>query len=114
MVFAEAENYNILRAAQIVKDEGIALPILLGTRKRVEELMLEHNIDLKGCPIIDPYHEDETNRQEYALQLYARRQRKGTTLHEAHKLMTQRNYYGCMMIQNGKVKQMWKNMNLFH
>jgi malate dehydrogenase (oxaloacetate-decarboxylating)(NADP+) len=102
VVFAEAENYNILRAAQIIKDEGIAIPILLGTRKRVEEIMNEHNIDLHDCEIIDPYHEDEENRKEYAKQLYAKRQRKGTTLHEAHKLMTQRNYYGCMMVQNGK------------
>lgn len=102
VVFAEAENYNILRAAQIVKDEGIALPILLGTRKRVEEIMLENNIDLQDCPIIDPYNEDELNRELFAQQLYLKRQRKGTTMHEARKLMTQRNYYGCMMIENGK------------
>jgi len=100
VVFAEAENYNILRAAQVVRDEGIAIPILLGTRKRVEEIMNEHNIDLYDCLIIDPYNEDEDNREKFALQLYGKRQRKGTTLHEARKLMTQRNYYGCMMVEN--------------
>ena len=102
VVFAEAENYNILRAAQIVKDEGIALPILLGTRKRVEEIMNEHNIDLHDCPIIDPYNEDEALLEEFATRFYTKRQRKGTTMHEARKSMTQRNFYGCMMVETGR------------
>ncbi len=102
VVFAEAENYNILRAAQIVKDEGIALPILLGTRKRVEEIMNEHNIDLHDCPIIDPYNEDEVLLEEFATRFYTKRQRKGTTMHEARKSMTQRNFYGCMMVETGR------------
>ena len=101
VVFAEAENYNILRAAQIVRDEGIAKPILLGTRKRVLEIMQENNIDLHDCPIIDPYNQDEELREEFAKEFYTRRQRKGTTLHEARKLMTQRNYFGCMMVERG-------------
>ncbi len=101
VVFAEAENYNILRAAQIVRDEGIAKPILLGTRKRVLEIMQENNIDLHDCPIIDPYNQDEELREEFAQEFYTRRQRKGTTMHEARKLMTQRNYFGCMMVERG-------------
>lgn len=101
VVFAEAENYNILRAAQIVRDEGIAKPILLGTRKRVLEIMQENNIDLHDCPIIDPYNQDEELREEFAQEFYTKRQRKGTTMHEARKLMTQRNYFGCMMVERG-------------
>jgi malate dehydrogenase (oxaloacetate-decarboxylating)(NADP+) len=110
VVFAEAENYDILKAAQLSRDEGIAIPILLGTKSRVLEIMDEHNLDLKDCLIIDPYNHDEENRELYAQQFYAQRQRKGTTLHEARKLMTMRNYYGCMMIKNGRADALISGM----
>ena len=101
VVFAEADNYNILKAALIVKEEGIAHPILLGNKTKISKLMEENNLDLGNVPIIDPFLEAEDTREIYATQLYNRRNRKGVTLHDARKMMTQRNYYGSMMVANG-------------
>jgi malate dehydrogenase (oxaloacetate-decarboxylating)(NADP+) len=101
VVFAEADTYKILRAAQIVKDEGIATPILLGNAERIREIMRENELDLGDVQIIDP--RIETDRSlEFAQYLFKKRQRKGVTLFEAKKLMVDRNYYGACMVQFGE------------
>lgn len=101
VVFAEADNFKILKAAQIAKEEGIAIPILLGNKEKIDSLMEEHAIDLGHVSIIDPLLEHE-KREEYGQKFFARRQRKGINVYEAVKLMRDRNYYGCMMVNEGE------------
>ena len=101
VVFAEADNYKILRAAQIVKEERIATPILLGNVARIKKIIKESDLELDNVEIIDP-REDCANFDEYAEYLYNKRQRRGITLSEARKMIHQRNYYGACMVQFGK------------
>ncbi|MBE9664770.1 NADP-dependent malic enzyme [Mucilaginibacter boryungensis] len=101
VVFAEADNYKILRAAQIVKDEGIATPILLGNTEKIKQILRENELDLGDVKIIDIRTDCVENAQEYAEFLFKKRQRRGITLYEAKKLMRDRNYYGASMVQFG-------------
>jgi len=101
VVFAEADNYKILKAAQIVKEEGIAIPILLGKKQKIEEIIEENELDLEGVSIIDPMEEVELT-QQFAQYLFEQRQRRGITLYEAKKLMRDRNYFGACMVQFGQ------------
>jgi len=101
IVFAEADNYKILKAAQIVLDEGIAIPILLGNIDKIKAIMIEHELELDGVSIINPLEELAKNAQ-FAEYLYKKRQRRGVTLFEAKKLMRDRNYYGATMLEFGE------------
>jgi malate dehydrogenase (oxaloacetate-decarboxylating)(NADP+) len=100
VVFAEADNYKILKAAQIVKDEGIAIPILLGNKERIQALMNENNLDLDDVQILEPALETEKSKK-YAEFLYRKRQRKGMSRKQANKLILDRNYFGASMVQFG-------------
>jgi len=103
VVFAEADNYKILRAAQRVLDEGIAKPILLGDEAKIRSLMAENNIELADTVIIDPRNAaQDAKRVEYGRTFFEKRQRKGMTQYEARKLMYERNYFGAMMVENGE------------
>lgn len=103
VVFAEADSYKTLRAAQIVKEEKIAFPILLGNRKKIEDLISEYEFDLKDVEIIDPFEEIDTPRFDNFVQhLYAKRQRRGISENDARKLMTNRNYFAASMVQFGE------------
>lgn len=103
VVFAEADNYKILKAAQIVKDEGIAKPILLGKVERIKQLIDTYELDLDDVPIIDPRSSgQEQLRNKYAQHFYEMRQRKGYTLHESRKIMRERNYFGTAMVRWGE------------
>ncbi len=101
VVFAEADNYKILKAAQIVRDEGIAIPILLGDKEKISQIMLENELELEGVLIINPL-EDLNTCNNYAELLYKKRQRRGVTLFESKKLMRDRNYFGAAMVQFGE------------
>jgi malate dehydrogenase (oxaloacetate-decarboxylating)(NADP+) len=100
VVFAEANHHKILKAAQVLIDEGIAKPILLGNEKEIFELIEEHKLDLHGCPIINPLHEQESVTR-YAESLYQKRQRKGLSYLDCVRLMRDRNYFGAMMLESG-------------
>ena len=100
VVFAEADNRKILKAAQIIRDEKIANPILLGNRAKILTLIEENSLDLQNVTIIDPLEESEKLSQ-FADILYKKRQRKGMTLADASRLVTQRNYFGAMMVETG-------------
>ncbi|MBT6438113.1 MAG: NADP-dependent malic enzyme [Flavobacteriales bacterium] len=103
VVFAEADNYKILKAAQIVRDEGIAEPILLGKKKKIANLIEQYQLDLDNVEIIDPRSEKEENRRnEFAELLYEKRQRRGMTLVEAQHEMRERNYFGATMVETGQ------------
>jgi malate dehydrogenase (oxaloacetate-decarboxylating)(NADP+) len=101
VVYPEADNYKILKAAQIVHDEGVALPILLGNREKIEQIARANSLDLEGCEIIDIL-QDEAKRHEYAELLFRKRQRKGMTLYEGKRLMRERNFFGAMMLDQGE------------
>jgi malate dehydrogenase (oxaloacetate-decarboxylating)(NADP+) len=102
VVFAEADNYKILKAAQIVNDEGIAKPILLGNVEKITAMIEENNLDLKGVPIVDPRSKDEeATRHRFGDNLYDKRRRRGLTLYESRKLMQERNYFGASMVDTG-------------
>lgn len=102
VVFAEADNYKVLRAAQVVKDEEIAIPILLGNHKRIRALMDEYHLELTGVEIIDPKEEEwQDKRYEYGDVLYGKRQRRGITQFEARQKMRDRNHFGAMMVNQG-------------
>ena len=102
VVFAEAEHYKILKAAQQVKDEGIAIPVLLGRKQKILDLIEEFSIEFDDLIIIDPKDlSQEKKREEYGDILWEKRKRKGLTQFEARKLMRERNYFGSMMVETG-------------
>ena len=105
IVFTEADNYKILKAAQIVRDEGIARPILLGNREKINRLIEENHLDLGDTPIIDP-RQEEDKRHYFGELLFHKRRRRGYTLYEARKIMNERNYYGAMMVEVGEADAM--------
>jgi malate dehydrogenase (oxaloacetate-decarboxylating)(NADP+) len=100
VVFAEANHHKILKAAQVLKDEGIAKPILLGNPEEIHKLIEDFKLDLHDCPIIYPRADDETVKR-YAEELYKKRQRKGITYQDCTRLMRERNYFGSMMVELG-------------
>ncbi len=107
VVFAEADHHKMLKAAQLVRDEGIAKPILLGDRERIMRLMEEYHIDLGDTPIIDPRESgQEELRQRFGDMLFQKRKRRGHTLYEARKVMQDRNYFGVMMVETGMADAM--------
>ena len=100
VVFGDADTYKILKAAQILSDEGIAEPILLGNREKIDNLISENNLDIGHITVIDPL-EEKHQRYIFAEKLFEKRQRRGITLHDARKLMRERSYYGTMMVETG-------------
>lgn len=100
VVFAEADNMKILKAAQIIRDEKIAHPILLGNRAKIMALIEEHSLDLHNETIIDPMEEKEMV-EKFTQILYKKRMRKGMTPADASRLVTQRNYFGALMVETG-------------
>jgi malate dehydrogenase (oxaloacetate-decarboxylating)(NADP+) len=103
VVFAEGDNFKILKAAQIAMEEGICIPILLGDRSKIRKRIEEYSLDLDGVEIIDPRsREEEERRLRYAEMLFTKRQRKGFTLFESQKIMRERNYFGAMMVEIGE------------
>ena len=107
LVFAEADNPKILKAAQIIYDEGGAYPILLGNEKRIRDIALSNLIDLDGIPIIDPQSDELADkRKEYAELFFQKRNRRGFNKYESQKIISNRNYFGCMMVETGEADAM--------
>lgn len=101
VVFAEADQLTVLKAAQIVHEEGIAIPILLGRKDKIQELKEEIEFDAEVL-VIDPKSDEEEKRKNaYAEIFWQQRKRRGITLHAAKKLMRERNYYAAMMVNEG-------------
>jgi malate dehydrogenase (oxaloacetate-decarboxylating)(NADP+) len=101
VVFAEADTFKILKAAQIIQEEGIAIPILLGNHAKIKRILSDNHIELAKCQIIDVY-EDNERLERFGELLYQKRQRKGITAYEGRKLMLDRNYFGAMMVETGE------------
>jgi malate dehydrogenase (oxaloacetate-decarboxylating)(NADP+) len=107
IVFAEADNVKILKAAQIVIDEGIGFPILLGDETKIKAIALANKIDLEGLPIYDPRSDEmEERRNRFGELFFKKRGRKGFNFYESKKVMKDRNYFGCMMVETGEADAM--------
>lgn len=107
VVFAEADHLDVLKAAQIVFEEGFGIPILLGRKTIIEELMAEIEFDHDGIKIIDPKSdENQEVLTRYAEKYWAGRRRSGVTLYSAKRLMRERNYFASMMVNEGDADAM--------
>lgn len=103
VVFAEADSLKVLKASQVVREESIAFPILLGNEARIRRLAEENGIELEDTVIIDPKSDEMHEKRHYFGDLFFRkRQRKGFNKYEAGKIMRERNYFGCMMVETGE------------
>ncbi len=110
IVFPEGEEEKILRAAQILVDEGIAKPILLGDETEIKTIAANQNIDLTGITIIDPINSDMV--KSYTEEFYTMRQRKGVTLAEARRTIRKsRNHFGSMMVLMGDADTLLSGIN---
>ncbi len=102
IIFAEADHLSVLKAAQIVYEDGIGKPILMGNKTIIHELMEEIKFDV-DLQIIDPKSDDENERRERFAKIYwEKRQRKGVTLIDALGWMRERNYFAAMMVNEGE------------
>jgi len=100
LIFAEADHLDVLKAAQIVYEEKIAVPILLGNRAQIEKLRATLNFD-DEVVVIDPKEEVYREQRDlYADLFWKDQRRKGYTLYDAQRLMRERNYFASMMIKN--------------
>lgn len=110
VVFIDAENPSVLKAAQVVLEEKIAYPILLGNREKIAALLEEYDISMPGIRIINPQlpqgEEDAQIQKLYSERFYEKRKRKGVTPQEAADLMRSRSYYGAMMVEIGDADAM--------
>jgi malate dehydrogenase (oxaloacetate-decarboxylating)(NADP+) len=101
VVFAEADQLNVLKAAQIAYDEGVAIPILLGRQDVIRDLMNEIDFDA-DIQIVDPKADEQTERKNrYADAYWEKHQRDGVTQYSARKIMRERNYFAAMMVNEG-------------
>ena len=102
IVFADAENAKVLKAAQQVLDEKVGYPILMGIEKKIKAIAAAHSIDLEGMPILDCKDDDaEDLRRQFGDIFFEKRHRKGVNKYESYKLMKDRNHFGCMMVEIG-------------
>jgi malate dehydrogenase (oxaloacetate-decarboxylating)(NADP+) len=107
VVFADAENVKVLKAAQLAYEEGVAYPILLGDVKNINEIAEINGIELDGIPVLDPKSKEmEEFRTKFGDQFFLKRQRKGLNRYEAAKAMKERTHFGCMMVETGEADAM--------
>ncbi len=105
VIFADAEHYNVLRAAEVCIHEGFAQPILLGQKAKILDIIEEYKLDdlLEQAKIIEPYSiEERGRRQKYAQYFFENRNRKGVRYRDANEKMYNRNYFGMMMVEHGE------------
>ena len=107
VVFSEADNIKILKAAQTAYEEGVAFPILLGKKAVISSLIEEYELDFQDVEIIDPKSDDEIERRRsYGSAFFEKRMRKGFTEYEAIQIMRERNHFGAMMVEIGDADAM--------
>jgi malate dehydrogenase (oxaloacetate-decarboxylating)(NADP+) len=109
VVFPEGEEPKVLRAAQILADEGIARPVLLGRREVIERAAAEHGVPTDELEVVDIA--SSPRRDDYARYLWGRRQRKGLSLGEARQRLSNPNYFGCCMLALGEADAVLSGVN---
>ena len=105
VVLADGYNERVIRAAQEIVEEGIAVPVLVGREAKINDIVELHGLDLEGVEIVHPIVNDEV-RHEYAEALYTSRERKGLTRAEARSRMYQPGYFAGMMVRQGDADAM--------
>ena len=107
IVFSDANNLNVLQAARIIKNEAIAIPVLVGDKKRINKLALENKIDVSDFEIINNTSDaNKEQRTKYAKLFFNKRARSGTSMIGAERLMYDKNYFGAAMVESGDVDAM--------
>lgn len=102
VVFAEAQKFEMLKAAEIVKNEGLAEPVLIGSERRINQLIEENELELKDVEIIDPKSVAELERRhQFAEMYFNKRKRHGVTMVSAKDLMQHRNFFAPMLVETG-------------
>jgi malate dehydrogenase (oxaloacetate-decarboxylating)(NADP+) len=113
IVFPEGENLQILRAVQIIIDEKIAQPILIGSNEKIKQIAKENDIHLNDTEIIEP--ENYKMLPEYINDLHQLRNRKGVTRTVAERLLkNDRNYLGAMMVRKGAADCMLSGVTRYY
>lgn len=103
ILFADAENLKVLKAVREVLDEGIAIPILLGSREKIQAICEENHLDLGETEILDFKHAEHANLvAEFAELFYEKRKRRGVTRWEANKQVRKSNYFAAMMLETNR------------
>lgn len=105
LVFTDGETYKVLKAAQILVDDGIAKPIVLGRREKIDVLVEKYSLSLDGIEVLD-LRENNDQIISYADMFFKARNRKGLTAYEAKRHMKTRGYFGAMMVKNGDADAM--------
>ena len=100
IVFPEGDDPRILRASRILADEGIARPILLGDLDAIRRQADEASLTLEDIELVNP--RTASDRDQYAQELWQRRQRRGMTQREAQARVLDPMYYGLMMLRAGR------------
>ena len=100
IVFTEGDNYRILKSAEILISNGVAKPILLGSKEKMEAIIEEYQLELQEAEFID-IMADRDGRERYATQMYEFRKRRGWTMGECRSKIKSREYYGNMMLRDG-------------
>lgn len=110
VVFADAENIEVLKAVRVVVEEKIAFPILLGNQEKVKEMLAAADIHLPGIRVIDPVKPvnevEKHSLTTYANHLFQARSRKGVTMEDARRMVHNRSYYGALMVELGDADAM--------
>ena len=99
IVLPEGDEPRTVQAAKIIKDEGLAKPVLLGKLEAIKNTAKETGTDITGIEIIDPA--ESPKAKDYAAELYELRKAKGVTEEDAAKLVQDVMYYGIMMVKTG-------------
>ncbi len=100
IVFPEGEEEGILRAAQIILDEKIAKPILLGSRSIIKQKIEDLGLDLDGSDVINPSKSEHF--EQYVKKYHELRQRKGVTKSDSERSLKTHNIFGMMMVKEGQ------------
>ena len=106
VVFAEADQLEVLKAAQRIYEDGIGIPVLLGNKEVIKALKYE--IGFTGrVDVIDPKSDAEkTRREKFVKHYWKLRERRGITYEVAERLMRERNYFGTMLVETGQADAM--------
>jgi malate dehydrogenase (oxaloacetate-decarboxylating)(NADP+) len=106
VVFPEATDYEVLKAAEMAVAQGVARPVLLGPVMEIRGMINRHGLDqLQDATILDPVAEDE-RIEVCARRLFERRQRRGITFYEARRLLRENDYFGAALVESGEADAM--------
>ncbi|MBD8388987.1 NADP-dependent malic enzyme [Dysgonomonas sp. BGC7] len=102
VVYCEGNHINMIKAAIISQKDGLCHPILLGSEERIRNIAKDNGIDLNGVQIIDHRNiSEDVRRSRYAQLLSEKKSREGIRFQEAFEKMSDRNYFGMMMVETG-------------